>query len=39
MPNEVIVTPARLKAFIREAMVKLGLPDQDAGIVADLMTV
>src|SRR5579862_1083827 len=38
MPNEVIVTPARLKAFIREAMVKLGLPDQDAAIVADLMT-
>jgi L-2-hydroxycarboxylate dehydrogenase (NAD+) len=38
MANEVIVTSARLKAFIEEAMVKLGLPDQDAAIVADLMT-
>ncbi len=38
MTNEVIVTPTRLKAFIQEAMVKLGLPDQDAAIVADLMT-
>ena len=38
MTNEMIVAPARLKAFIQEAMVKLGLPDQDAAIVADLMT-
>jgi L-2-hydroxycarboxylate dehydrogenase (NAD+) len=38
MANEVIVTSARLKAFIDEAMVKLGLPDQDAAVVADLMT-
>jgi len=38
MTNEVIVAPARLKAFIQEAMVKLGLPAQDAAIVADLMT-
>ena len=30
MANEVIVTSIRLKAFIQEAMVKLGLPDQDA---------
>src|SRR5580692_6261582 len=38
MSNEVIVTSARLKAFIEEAMVKLGLPDQDAAVVAELMT-
>ena len=38
MTSEMIVAPARLKAFIQEAMVKLGLPDQDAAIVADLMT-
>jgi LDH2 family malate/lactate/ureidoglycolate dehydrogenase len=38
MANEVIVTSARLKAFIGEAMVRLGLPDQDANVVADLMT-
>src|ERR1700733_12587912 len=38
MTDELIVTSARLKAFIQQAMTTLGLPDQDAAIVADLMT-
>src|SRR5665213_2426845 len=38
MTAELIVTSGRLKAFIQQAMVTLGLPDQDAAIVADLMT-
>jgi len=38
MTAELIVTSGRLKAFIHQAMVTLGLPDQDAAIVADLMT-
>jgi LDH2 family malate/lactate/ureidoglycolate dehydrogenase len=38
MTAELIVTSGRLKAFIHQAMVKLGLPDADAAIVADLMT-
>jgi LDH2 family malate/lactate/ureidoglycolate dehydrogenase len=38
MTAELIVTSGRLKAFIHEAMGKLGLPDADAAIVADLMT-
>jgi L-2-hydroxycarboxylate dehydrogenase (NAD+) len=38
MTTEIIVTSARLKAFIEEAMMTLGLPDQDAAVVADLMT-
>src|ERR1700744_3724656 len=38
MTSELIVTPARLQAFIQESMTKLGLPDQDAATVAELMT-
>src|SRR6201993_842337 len=38
MANEVIVTSARLKAFIGEAMVKLGLPEKEAMVAAALMT-
>ena len=38
MTAELIVTSGRLKAFIHEAMSKLGLPDTDAADVADLMT-
>ena len=38
MTDELIVTSARLQAFIRQAMTTLGLPDQDAADVADLMT-
>jgi L-2-hydroxycarboxylate dehydrogenase (NAD+) len=34
---EIKVTFDRLKAFIREALTKLGLPDQDAATVAALM--
>ena len=37
MAAEVRVTFDRLKAFICEAMIKLGLPDADAATVADLM--
>jgi hypothetical protein len=38
MTAELIVTSGRLKAFIHEAMTRLGLPDTDAAVVADLMT-
>jgi L-2-hydroxycarboxylate dehydrogenase (NAD+) len=38
MTTELIVSSGRLKAFVAEAMTTLGLPDQDAAIVADLMT-
>jgi LDH2 family malate/lactate/ureidoglycolate dehydrogenase len=38
MTSELKVTPDRLKAFILEAMIKLGLPEADAAIVAGLMT-
>ena len=38
MTDELIVTSARLQAFIQQAMTTLGLPDQDAADVADLMT-
>jgi LDH2 family malate/lactate/ureidoglycolate dehydrogenase len=38
MIAELIVPSGRLQAFIHEAMVKLGLPGQDAADVADLMT-
>jgi LDH2 family malate/lactate/ureidoglycolate dehydrogenase len=38
MTAELIVTSGRLKAFVHEAMTRLGLPDADAAIVADLMT-
>src|ERR1700733_7910644 len=38
MTDELIVTSARLKAFIQQALTTLGLPDQDAADVADLMT-
>jgi L-2-hydroxycarboxylate dehydrogenase (NAD+) len=34
---ELTVTLARLKAFIHDALVRLGLPDQDAATVAALM--
>jgi len=34
---ELTVTFARLKAFIQEAMIRLGLPDADAAAVAGLM--
>ena len=37
MTPEVRVTFDRLKAFICEAMIKLGLPDTDAATVAELM--
>ncbi len=37
MPTETIVTFGRLKAFIQEALTKLGLPDSDAMTVAALM--
>jgi LDH2 family malate/lactate/ureidoglycolate dehydrogenase len=37
MTSEVRVTFDRLKAFICEAMVKLGLPEADAATVAELM--
>ena len=35
MTAELIVTSGRLKAFIHEAMTRLGLPDQDAAVVAE----
>src|SRR5260221_2515381 len=34
---ETTVTLARLKAFIQEALLKLGLPESDAAVVAGLM--
>src|SRR6266849_7665225 len=37
MPPGLTVTFARLKAFIQEALTRLGLPDQDAMTVAALM--
>src|ERR1700753_511246 len=37
MSSELIVKVDRLKAFIREALTKLGLPDSDAATVAGLM--
>src|SRR5450432_2411285 len=37
LPPETTVTFARLKAFIQEALVKLGLPESDADVVAALM--
>jgi L-2-hydroxycarboxylate dehydrogenase (NAD+) len=37
LPTETTVTFARLKAFIAEALTKLGLPDGDAMTVATLM--
>jgi L-2-hydroxycarboxylate dehydrogenase (NAD+) len=37
LPTEATVTFDRLKAFIREALTKLGLPDSDALTVAALM--
>jgi L-2-hydroxycarboxylate dehydrogenase (NAD+) len=30
LPTETTVTLSRLKAFIQEALTKVGLPDQDA---------
>src|SRR5882672_1404615 len=37
VPTAATVTFDRLKAFIREALAKLGLPDSDAATVAALM--
>src|ERR1700760_4037418 len=37
MNSELTVSLARLKAFIEEAMIKLGLPEADASVVAELM--
>ena len=37
LPSETTVTFARLKAFIQEALVVLGLPESDAAVVAGLM--
>jgi L-2-hydroxycarboxylate dehydrogenase (NAD+) len=37
MNSELTVSLARLKAFIEEAMIKLGLPGADASVVAELM--
>jgi L-2-hydroxycarboxylate dehydrogenase (NAD+) len=37
LPTELKVAFDRLKAFIGEALIKLGLPDADAAIVAELM--
>src|ERR1700761_2793398 len=37
MNSELTVSFARLKAFIEEAMTRLGLPETDAAVVAELM--
>jgi len=36
--SETTVTSARLKAFIQQALIAVGLPEADAATVADLMT-